>query len=795
MLHKLAVLAIAFVSWCAARSALAQAPDAAPSAPPTPALTTRWAKNVSQTLPWPEYPRPTLVRERWQNLNGKWTYAILGEDPDNRDAWQGEILVPYPVESALSGVAKRVGPKQTLHYGRTFRVPAEWRTNGQRVMLHFGAVDWHASVRVNAKPIGEHKGGYDPFSFDITDALKPGDEPNEITVMAMDPTNEGGQPRGKQWNKPHGIWYTPTTGIWQTVWMEPVPRTRIERLGRAAITTLQGGQPACILNMQPTITGDTTGVIVEALVLHEGQEIARARGEASGGARTVVPAQVWRPDRPTLYDLIVRLTKDGQVLDEVRSYAAWRHLSVAKDSDGHNRLMLNGQPTFMFGPLDQGFWPDGLYTAPTLEALRFDIEAAKKMGCNMLRKHVKVEPEIFYYECDRLGLMVWQDMPSPFFEVPPGVENGVGVSKGWDEDFPAITDEWKANFEREWKEITTDFAHHPSIVMWVPFNEGWGQNDLEWAKAMTLKTKEWDPTRLVNCASGWTDTKVGDVFDIHVYPGPARPSPMGDFDASRAMVLGEFGGLGLPIEGHTWQAKNNWGYVSYKSPQELTNAYVALLDQIPWLIADGLAAAVYTQTTDVEIEVNGWLTYDRAMWKIDPARASPAAKKLYEPTPKVQVLVPCASHGKPGTWRHTARAPAANWMTPTFDDSSWRQGQAGFGTARTPGAIIGTEWNSTELWLRRHINLPEAGEAWHTPALIIHHDEDAEVYLNGELAVSLKGYTTAYRIVPLPKEAAALLRSGVNHLAVHVKQTNGGQYIDVGLVDLVAAPAGSPMAK
>ncbi len=763
-------------------SALAQAPEA-PPAPP--ALQTPWAKDVSQTLPWPEYPRPTLVRERWQNLNGKWKYAILGEELAGGDAWQGEILVPFPVESALSGVAKRVAPNQTLHYARAFRVPGDWRTNGQRVILHFGAVDWHASVRVNGHGIGEHQGGYDPFSFDITEALRSGDEDNELIVVVKDPTNEGGQPRGKQWNKPHGIWYTPTTGIWQTVWMEPVPATRIDRLGEVARTVPGDAAPSCILNLEPTFAGDTTGVVVEAMVLHEGQEIARARGEAAGGARAVVPAQVWRPDRPTLYDLIVRLTKDGKVLDEVRSYAAWRHLSVAKDADGHNRLMLNGQPTFMFGPLDQGFWPDGLYTAPTLEALRFDIQAAKKMGCNMLRKHVKVEPELFYHECDRLGLMVWQDMPSPFWEVPASGEN-----RGWDEDFPPISDDWKANFEREWKEITTDFAHHPSIVMWVPFNEGWGQNDLEWSKAMTVKTKEWDPTRLVNCASGWTDTKVGDVFDIHIYPGPAKPSPQGDFDASRAMVLGEFGGLGLPIEGHTWQAKNNWGYVSYKSPQELTDAYVALLDQIPWLIADGLAAAVYTQTTDVEIEVNGWLTYDRAMWKIDPAHANAAASKLYQPTPKVRVLVPCASHKKPGTWRHTTRppTPAANWMTPTFDDSSWRQGQAGFGTVGTPGAIIGTEWNSTDLWLRRHINLPEDGEGWHAPALLIHHDEDAEVYVNGELAASLKGYTTAYRIVPLSKEAQALLRPGVNHLAVHVKQTSGGQYIDVGLVDLVATP-------
>ncbi|MBL8763547.1 MAG: hypothetical protein JNM07_04675 [Phycisphaerae bacterium] len=752
-------------------------PTGAHAAPPSPPATpwkpvagrimTRWAKDVNPAAPWPEYPRPTMERERWQNLNGLWKYSVTGLDPASTDKIDGEILVPFPIESALSGVARRIGPQNVLHYVRGFDVPADWRTGGQRVRLHFGAVDWRCRVSVNGKSQGEHAGGYDPFSFDITDALR-AEGPNELIVMVMDPTNTGGQPRGKQWDEPHGIWYTPTTGIWQTVWLEPVPGVRIERLRTVANAS------AGSVEVTAELVGDAEGVEIAAEA--SGQCGGSGKASAVGRAVTVPISKVceWSPSSPWLYELKVELRRKGAVVDRVKSYFAFRDVRVGKDASGVNRLLLNGKPVFMFGPLDQGFWPDGLYTPPTEEAMKFDIEAVKRVGGNMLRKHVKVENERFYYWCDRLGVLVWQDMPSPFFK-----------SKDFDERSPELSDEWKTNFEREWEAIMQARGAHPSIVMWVPFNEGWGQNDLAWATSVVERTRQRDPSRLVNNASGWTDMHTGDVNDIHVYPGPGAPAN----EPARAAVLGEFGGLGLPVDGHTWLAKNNWGYVSYKSKEELTDAYVGLLRQLPQLIGDGLCAAVYTQTTDVEIEVNGWLTYDREVWKIDPERASAAAKALHEPPPIVRVLVPRAGQdgareGEP--WRSTTDRPGEDWSRPGFDASAWQTGWGGFGTKGTPGAIVGTEWSGSDIWLRRTVELPASGRG--QLALSVHHDEDAEVYINGELAASFKGYTSGYRTEPLSPAVSTLLRPGKNLIAVHCRQTSGGQYIDVGIVRIEPRP-------
>ncbi len=446
---------------------------------------------------------------------------------------------------------------------------------------------------------------------------------------------------------------------------------------------------------------------------------------------------------------------DTQVFDSVQSYFAFRDIKVGKDESGINRLMLNAKPLFQFGPLDLGFWPDGLYTPPTDEAMKQDILAVKKMGGNMLRKHVKVEPDRFYYWCDKLGILVWQDMPSSF---PP----------------KDAAPDWKKNFEDELQRMIAALKEHPSIVMWVPFNEGWGQHDTQ---DIVNKVNKWDPSRLINNASGWTDMKVGNTSDLHAYPGPG----MNPAEPARASVLGEFGGLGLPLEGHTWTTKANWGYVSFKDQKELTDAYVALIDRIPALIAQGLCAAVYTQTTDVEIECNGWMTYDRAVWKIDPARAKAATLKLYEPPPRLSVIVPTAQQG-PQTWRYTETKPADAWPTPAFDDASWKSGPSGFGSDGTPGAIIGTQWKSDDIWLRRTFDL--ASTDLKSPQLSIHHDEDADVYLNGTLIATLKGYTTGYVLEPLSNEARAALKQGLNTLAIHCHQTKGGQNIDAGIVDL-----------
>jgi hypothetical protein len=744
-------------------------------------IMSRWAKEVDPKNPWPEYPRPTMVREKWQNLNGLWDYALLPDSPPAQSGFRydGKILVPFPVESALSGVGRRVSPDQTLHYKRTFTVPADWRTNDQRVLLHFGAVDWHATVHVNGQPLGDHQGGYDPFSFDITDQLKANGD-NTITVAVKDPTDTGGQPRGKQWADPHGIWYTPTTGIWQTVWMEPVGRASFESL--TIVADRQQGQ----LTVTPVVRAwQERGVpLWELEVFSEGKPVGKAVTLVTAPITIAIPggARPWSPQAPFLYEIRARSLDRTAVRDEVVSYAAFRDITLAKDESGVNRLFLNGKVTFMFGPLDQGFWPDGLYTPPNEAAMRFDIEAAKKMGCNMLRKHVKVESERFYYLCDKLGIMVWQDMPSPFFgdgKGKPGEENAAQ---------PVLNDAWKTNFESELKELVTDRGSHPSIVMWVPFNEGWGQNDLAWGKAMVDKVKAWDPSRLVNCASGWTDMGNGDVLDIHLYPGPGTAT----LQANRAVVLGEFGGLGLPLEGHTWAPKNNWGYVSYKNKDELTDAYVDLLGRIPVLIGGGLCAGIYTQTTDVEIECNGWLTYDREVWKIDAGKALAASRALYLPPPVVKIVVPHAGQSIPGAspldWSYTLESPGEGWTEAGWTKhETWKSGKPGFGTPETPGAIVGTQWNTGEIWLRASVTLGAGVELAH-PHLSIHHDEDAEVYFNGVPAVapgSLRGYTTGYTLVPLTPGAVEILRAGKPvTIAVHCTQTRGGQYIDLGIAEV-----------
>jgi len=602
--------------WLAALTWLAAVPLARAWQPAPGPLMTRWAKDVSPKNAHPEYPRPQMVRQQWQNLSGLWDYAITEKDAPQPTAWDGQILVPFPVESALSGVMKRVSEQERLWYRRTFKVPGSWK--GKRVLLHFGAVDWEASVWVNGREIGTHRGGYDAFSFDITDALKAsGDQ--ELVVAVWDPTDAGYQPRGKQVRKPGGIWYTPTSGIWQTVWLEPVAASHIHSL---RITPQVDASSVIVQTTARSGAGRSLEFEVE--VLDGTKVVQRAKiGTSSTAGEVVAPrvelkvpnAKLWSPDSPHLYGLRIRLFEDGKKVDVVESYFGLRKIAVAKDAHGINRLFLNNRPLFQFGPLDQGFWPDGLYTAPTDEALRYDIEMTKKLGFNMARKHVKIEPARWYYWCDKLGLLVWQDMPS-----------GDRYISG---NQPDITrsPESAANFERELRAMVEGLYNHPCIVMWVPYNEGWGQWDT--CRIVDL-IKQWDPTRLVNNASGWTDRGCGDVHDIHSYPGPAVPP----LDEKRAAVLGEFGGLGLPVKGHTWQDERNWGYRSFKTAEELTDAYIALIRRLhPMTGNQGLCAAVYTQTTDVEVEVNGLMTYDRALVKMDPAAIAAANQTVYTPPP------------------------------------------------------------------------------------------------------------------------------------------------------------------
>jgi len=570
-------------------------------------IKTAWADKVDPACPLPEYPRPTLVRPAWQNLNGHWNYAIRPADAPQPELFDGKILVPYPVESSLSGVQRRLAENEVLWYERRFTVPAEWRQGA--LLLHFGAVDWEADVYLNGIRVGGHKGGYTAFSIDIAPYLTRGEQ--TLAVRVADPTDRGTQPRGKQVTEARTIWYTPVTGIWQTVWLEPVPESRIASLRTTPDIDTKS------LTVEAAIVGARRGDIVEITLRDNGHTVAEARAAAGEPLRLTLPEmKLWTPDTPMLYDLETTLLRGGKSVDRVGSYAAMRKNSVVRGKEGFLRLALNDRECFQFGPLDQGWWPDGLYTAPTDEALAYDIIKTKDLGFNMIRKHVKVEPERWYWHCDRLGILVWQDMP-----------NG-GPSPEWqnnryfDGTEAKRTAESEAQFRKEWKEIVDQLYNHPSVAMWVPFNEAWGQFRTE---EIARWTKDYDPTRIVNAASGGNFyPDAGEVLDIHSYPHPRFFL----FDIGRVNVIGEYGGIGLPLEGHLWQPDQNWGYVRFKNAGEVTDEYVRYAEMLERLIPTGCSGAVYTQTTDVEIEVNGLMTYDRKRMKVDERRLHEVNQRL-----------------------------------------------------------------------------------------------------------------------------------------------------------------------
>jgi hypothetical protein len=700
-------------------------------------LETRWTRTVTPKNVHPEYPRPQMVRTRWQNLNGLWDFEIGTNVMPTR--YDGTILVPFPIESALSGVRKRLDERGTLWYHRKFEVPQSWKTS--RIKLHFGAVDWKATVYINGKLVASHRGGYDRFTVDITKALREGAQ-QDLLVAVVDPTETEDQPRGKQSLKPSGIFYTPTSGIWQTVWMEPVPEAGIEDL------TLIPDIDARQLGIRVGLSPGTTGLKVEAMAYREGHLVGQAEGPAGTPLKLpLTEMRLWSPTQPDLYDLTVRLKNGQTVEDTVDSYFGMRKVAVRKDSKGISRIMLNDEFVFLAGVLDQGFWPDGIYTAPCDEALRADIEVIKKMGFNMLRKHVKVEPDRWYYWCDRLGMLVWQDMPS-------GNNN---------------TDESKRQFETELFRMVDGLKNHPSVMMWVLFNEGWGQYDTE---RLTRWVQEMDPTRLVDSASGWTDKRVGDVIDMHSYPGPGTPR----LEVNRAAVLGEFGGLGFGVTNHTWSGFV-WGYQGMPNLDYLTRQFVRLFEQAFHLKKNqGLAAFVYTQATDIETECNGLITYDREIVKLPETRVASIIRDE-RAMGDSRVVVPCAEQ-EPVLWRYTFSPPGDGWIKNGFDDSGWREDAAGFGTVDTPSTMVRTEWMTADIWLRRQFNLENIAPA--TLRLHIYHDEDVEVYLNGVLAFSEPGYVPSYIDVDIRPEALATLKPVENTLAIHCHQTIGGQYIDAG---------------
>ncbi|MEU0744236.1 PA14 domain-containing protein [Streptomyces sp. NPDC006134] len=555
-------------------------------------LRTRWAEEVGPDNAHPEYPRPQLTRADWLNLNGRWEFAAAeaGERPPFGRTLGERILVPYPVESQLSGVQRH---EDRMWYRRTFTVPAGWHIgSGKRLKLNFGAVDWHARVWVNGIEVAEHKGGYDKFGADVTDALRPG-RTQELIVGVYDPTDAAGgenPPLGKQRLDPSGIWYTPSSGIWQTVWLEPVARDHVDSL------KLTPDVAAGTLTVEPR--GVRDGVPVTATAYAGTREVARATGRTGRPLTlTIDDPRLWSPDDPFLYDLKVTVGAD-----RVGSYFGMRSVAVEK-VNGVPRTLLNGEPVFLMATLDQGFWPDGLHTAPTDEALAYDLRLHKKLGFNSVRKHIKVEPDRWFHWADRLGLLVWQDMPAMTAGVTPDAEA-------------------RAQYEREMKEMIDEHISSPSVIMWVTFNEGWGQYDVG---RVAAQAKSWDPTRLVNNQSGLNlgaDGNAGDIMDEHGYPSPALPPRP---DGERALVSGEYGGLGLAVPGHAWSVQQSYVDVD---PAAYTDGYLDRLDEVRALVCRGSNGAVYTQISDVEGELNGLTTYDRAVLKPDAERVRAAHEAL-----------------------------------------------------------------------------------------------------------------------------------------------------------------------
>ena len=583
-------------------------------------IKTSWQPN--RPIPFPEYPRPQQQRQHWINLNGHWDYAIRPMGGGPPEDYDGKILVPFPVESHLSGVEKPLKPIDTLWYRRVFNIPEAWGEG--RVLINFGAVDFACRLWINDQEIGDHRGGYLPFSFDITHALEPGE--NEVLLAVCDPTDSGLQERGKQVLKPEGIWYNAVSGIWQTVWLEPVPEIYIKDL--KITPSIDENEIQVEVSLLPL--KDTEDLSLEIFLRDQTKLVARSvcEVEETTYLRLDEP-KLWSPEAPHLYDLEIRLMESGEVIDEVTSYAAMRKFSLVRDATGYLRFALNDQPIFLFGPLDQGYFPDGLYTPPNEDALIFDLEYTKDIGCNMVRKHVKIEPARWYYHCDRLGLIVWQDMPNGGLPDKPW-QATLSMLLGYHRSdqkglkrFGRQDPNNRANFKAQLKGMIDYLYNFPSIAVWVPFNESWGQfhaeEIMEWVKKL-------DPTRLVDHASGWFDQGGGDFVSKHIYVKKLRaPRKIED----RAFVLSEFGGYSLKVTGHLWDPEHKFGYKFFESKKELTEGYIDLIEkQLQPLIPKGLAAAIYTQITDVETEVNGYLTYDRKIEKIDRSTLREVHRKI-----------------------------------------------------------------------------------------------------------------------------------------------------------------------
>ena len=708
-------------------------------------LMTSFSKDVNPESVLPEYPRPQMVREKWMNLNGVWQYqpGTWANEAFPQGKLSSIILVPFAVESALSGVKEH---HDRLWYRREFTIPADWK--GQKILLHFGAVDYETQVFVNNKSVGKHQGGYDPFVFDITPFIQKDSIKQNITIKVFDPTDGAGFPRGKQTLNPKGIMYTSVTGIWQTVWLEPVPQTSIKDF--KIIPDIDHS----VLKLTVFSEGDSTNCNFTAQVKDGNNVIQTMTGKPGQEILIPVPnAKLWSPDSPFLYDLNITLTKNDKAADRVSSYFGMRKISV-EDVNGVKKLFLNNKFLFELGPLDQGFWPDGIYTAPTDAALRFDIESMKKMGFNMVRKHIKVESYRWYYWADKLGLMVWQDMPSMNSylnsPVPPPLE--------------------KEAYKRELSRLVESHWNTPSIIMWVIFNESQGQHD---QKELCEMVKKADPSRLVNQASGGGYSESGDVLDVHSYPPPSIM-----LSKTQAMANGEYGGIGYKIPGHLWNG--GFGYVMIDKDDDYRNLYDSFINMLTaFKTNSGLSAAVYTEITDVEIEVNGLLTYDRIpktdFDKIKASNQKVINKELYS-----NVVLP-TSLAKARTWKYSTDNTNTEWAATKFDDSKWQTGEAGFGATT---ASAKTAWATADIWMRQEFTLGNISKINKDDLILnIQSNGNCEIFINGVKAADAKS-SRSYSMATLSKEAkAALVSNGKNIIAIHCKQRLNRQngFIDAGL--------------
>ena len=753
--HSMMVLAIFMLTL--SESACAQSSWTKQTAP----VMTPWGEQLTEENVWPEYPRPSMRRQEWSNLNGVWGYfkrsSINYAYETRSSAFSKSILVPFPVESALSGIMDKSyasNRKATHMYRRTFSVPESF--SDKNILLHFGAVDWRCYVYVNGELAGTHDGGSVPFCFDITSLLKEGSE-QELQVAVWDPT-DGGQPNGKQSVSPGGIWYTPNSGIWQTVWLEPVSPIHIERY--EPIPDIDNGTVS--------VKVKTSAPCTLTLSVKDGDQVVAEQTGASDQTfiLSIPSAKLWSPDEPNLYDLDITASAGDAETDRVWGYFGMRKFSRGM-VDGFPCVLLNNQPLYMYGPLDQGWWPDGLLTPPSYEAMVYDLQVMKDFGMNMVRKHIKLENDLWFEWCDRHGLVVWQDMPS-------------GCGSGAIGNLPYAME----NFYRENTELIDATRQHPCIGAWVVLNEGWGQH-AERGMAHTMRAVQsvidanHDPGRFVHAVTGWTDVEMGDFLDVHSYPAPGAAT---NAVKERVASCGEFGGINLFIQDHMW-AGSDVNYTTVEDADTYANLYDHYTDRLQELQKEkGLWMSVYTQITDVEQECNGLLTYDRKVLKVSPeqqaAMRANILRTIHCRYKDGRTIVPAGDENSSIQWKYTTTQPAEDWYAADFNPAGWRTGYAGFGPSGR------TSWSTSDIWLRRSFRLSNL-EASQLPELRLwlFHDEDAEIYINGILTAKVTGYNTKYEQWPLLPEALHSLKldGSDNVIAIHCKQTTGGQFIDCGM--------------